>query len=251
MKNIYASLRPLLEPRSAPFLFVIGVILLNLMSNALYDIADPFFRSPLGVFLLAASIFLALILLYALLRRFFAPRLSFGPVTPRKGLIVLVSQGNVDTIPAAAAIEFHRPALQSCWLVVSPKAPFSGESDLTAWKNAQTLVERYQAHLINIHPVVVDPENAEDIFKRVEAIYLQAARYGLRRDEIIADFTGGTKMMTTGLVLACTAAGRDVQYMKPRGYLSDGRADVTKGSEPVRVDLHFWLRAHPETLEAD
>ena len=64
----------------------------------------------------------------------------------------------------------------------------------------------------------------------LERIYTQeAAEFGLSPDHIIADFTGGTKPMSAGLVLAC----RD---RWPMQYVTGGRRDRTDiASVPIYV----------------
>jgi CRISPR-associated protein (Cas_Cas02710) len=76
----------------------------------------------------------------------------------------------------------------------------------------------------------------------VEEIYAEAKdKFNLTEEGIIADYTGGTKSMTSGMVLACTSPNRALQFMKPQQYTEDGRADVQAGSVPVAVDIRFEL----------
>lgn len=240
MPKFFASLRPFLEPSSVPFLFVLGVIILNLTSNALYDWTKDRLGTPLRVVFGALSLILLLVLAYEITKRF-RLRLTVRNIAPRRGLVVLVSQGKADASPAAAAIKYHLPALEHCWLITSteprtpPEPPFQ-----SAWKNAGVLKAKYQDQA-RVHIKVIDPEDPQSIFQSVEQVYAEAKSFGLTSKDVVADFTGGTKMMTAGMVLACTPVDRDVQYMKPLAILPDGQPDRSAGSEPRWVDLNFFL----------
>jgi len=183
---------------------------------------------------------LLLVLAYEVMKRF-RLRLTVRNIAPRRGLVVLVSQGKPEATPAAAAIKYHLAALEHCWLITStepqtpPEPPFQ-----SAWKNAGQLKAQFQDR-VRMHIKVIDPEDPQSIFQSVEQVYAEAKAFGLTSKDIVADFTGGTKMMTAGMVLACTPADRDVQYMKPMAFLPDGQADRDAGSEPRWVDLNFFL----------
>ena len=49
--------------------------------------------------------------------------------------------------------------------------------------------------------------------------------------------------MTAGMILACTNPERRLQFMRPSGYTSDGRADPDKGSVATEVKIAFELKA--------
>ncbi|HUW12609.1 MAG TPA: hypothetical protein VM537_22975, partial [Anaerolineae bacterium] len=106
------------------------------------------------------------------------------------------------------------------------------------------LRERYEGRLEKIEVITIgDADDPEDTFVAVEEAYRRARkRYGLKTGQVIADFTGGTKAMTAGMVLACVGEGRPLEYMKPRKYKADGRADAAAGSEARLVEVDFFLR---------
>jgi hypothetical protein len=210
----------------------------------------------LGLMVIGYSVFLWI-------RQRIRTRLVISNIIPRRGLIVLVSQGRLDDIPATAAIRYHylgeknersEPVLAHCWLVTSRRAPqepdvhlstMSNESVTSAWKNAQTLKEQYEG-LVEMYSRSIDPEDPENIFQVIEEIYTEAKQLNLKSADLVADFTGGTKMMTVGMVLACTPEDRDLEYMRPRRFLGDGRVDPSAGSDPKLVDLNFFLKSSTE-----
>lgn len=240
MRRLLISLRPFLEPTSVPLLFVSFVILLNLISNALYDWTKTWIGTPIRVAFYTLSVIILLVVIFELIRRF-KLRLIVRSIKPRRALVVLVSQGRTEDIPATAAIKYHLSALEHCWLITSPEPANPPPSpSQSAWKNAAALKVQHEGS-VKMHTKVIDPEDPQSIFQAVAQVYSEAKSLDLSSKEIVADFTGGTKMMTAGMVLACTPADRDVQYMKPLAFLADGRADLTAGSEPRWVDLNFFL----------
>lgn len=258
-------IRRFLEPERIPILFLIGVILLELVGSALYDWFRGRVGGPLLVVALAVGIFLIILLayvLYYLIKRILPwprPQLRVdvpgGKMEPRRGLIALVSQGRLSHIPATAAIQYHYDAngkLEHCWLVASKKPEQEpqwetkpGQEPIqSSFRNAQELKGRYEAELATMEvEMVEEADNPEEVFRAVQDIYGRAAEVGLDEQDIVADFTGGTKSMTAGMVLACTSLNRDLEFMKPRRYLPDGRADPKAGSDPKFVDIGFFVEA--------
>jgi len=197
----------------------------------------------LGLYsVVAAALVLILIFLQWLagrrMRRFRRIRVTTASVQPRRGLIVLVSVGPPPTA-AEEAIRAHLERLEYCWLIVGP-----GEGEGSPQENAKRIIREYSQYKgRQIHfkqEELNNPDNPEAVYYLVQRIYTEARDYGLSEADLIADYTGGTKSMTAGMVLACaTREDRDMQYMKPRALTSDGRADPSQGADPVLVDLKF------------
>ncbi len=88
-----------------------------------------------------------------------------------------------------------------------------------------------------------DEHNPEMAFHLVQAIYHEASAHGLAEHDIVADYTGGTKSMTAGMVLACSVSeDRNAQYMKPRQVEPTGVATPAAGAVPILVDLRFGAK---------
>lgn len=134
----------------------------------------------------------------------------------KKGLILLVSN------PASAmfAIGYHfrdKQALERVWLIPSNdarNAEFGTGSRPQAEQikqEAATLAESAGRPLaVTIHDTGVSPAEAQDTYDYVNRIYRQS---GYEPDEIIADFTGGTKPMSVGMIMACLPAQRELEYV--------------------------------------
>ena len=150
------------------------------------------------------------------------------------GLIVLMSSKPVDS-PAEAAIRHHLQAegnnkLKYCWIVCTNKT----------WEFARQMVDRLKqsgAEGVRFYygsdPVadveagaealtlLIPDEKVDDpnhVRKLVEGIYEIAQQQGLDEADLIADYTGGTKGMTAGLLLACANPERSLQYISQVNY---------------------------------
>ena len=104
---------------------------------------------------------------------------------------------------AKPAIDYHlRPdeqgrKLRVCWLVTS-----SGEGG--AVPVAEVFREQYEGRCQVLVRTVRDAFDVQDTYELVRHIYTQEApTQGLSPAQVIADFTGGTRMMSAGMVLAC------------------------------------------------
>jgi hypothetical protein len=160
----------------------------------------------------------------------------------RKGLIVFSSPG-LRTTAAENAIKAHLGNLQHCWIIAGPDSPGAKP---TSRQNAEQLIQTYGA----LKPAVAfyikgldDEHNPGRAFHLVQAIYHEAFAHGLAEGDIVADYTGGTKSMTAGMVLACSVSEeRNAQYMKPRRVEPTGIATPAAEAVPILVDLRFGAK---------
>lgn len=180
------------------------------------------------------------------------------------GLIVVVSKTPPGVkSAAAAAIEYHwikgTGNLKHCWLICGGQE--SLQSARTMLKELTGSDEYFHADkfdfkfshpdnpkrilkltLKNLDEKNVDNPNAT--FNLVNKIYKEAEAEELEAADIIADYTGGTKSMTAGLVLAsCASPERQLQFMRPGGYKPDGRADTSLPSVATEVQVNYQLKS--------
>lgn len=144
------------------------------------------------------------------------------------GLIVLMST-RIDS-PAEVAIRHHWnqgqiPCLQHCWVICT-------ESSLDyAREMKRSLLEDdidenrlhlyYGSYELNdldqpgLSLIVSDraADDPETTLRLVNAIFADARTKGLAETDILVDFTGGTKPMGIGAVLACAAPSRRLEYL--------------------------------------
>jgi hypothetical protein len=245
---------------STPWIFLFGLLAVGLMTEGLATVFEtifddnPWFAAwftvAVGVVLLLATLLLFNLpqatrdWLKALRKGHQKPDVTVVPtVEPRRGLIALVSRGTDP--PVEAAIEYHfqgngeQPGrLQFCWLLTGPDT-----DEQSSQVNAQRLQQIYagqgvRGDIWNMR----DADDPQQVFQTVQNIYRIAAdQFSLSAEEIIADFTGGTKCMAAGMVLACAAGDWDLQYLKPTQYDEFGRAIKGSPVTPILVDVDFFM----------
>lgn len=243
---------------STPWVFLVGALAVGLLTEGVSSGIEAYFGGDsfavsltnLG---LGTAVLLLLILFFnlpQLVRSWLSAwrrtsTISVGTnVARRRGLVALVSHG--QQVPAEAAIAYHKrpsasasslpePGLQLCWLITGP-----GEGEQSSLQNAYYLRDKYSQDGIDFFILQVnDADDPKETFHLVQAVFNQCElQHGIPPQQMIADFTGGTKGMTAGMVLACTLPDWDLQHMKPKKYNDAGYAIPSSGSVPrlIRVD---------------
>lgn len=147
------------------------------------------------------------------------------------GLIVLVGTGRKGAGPEELshqpAIEYHlereeagSEPLRVCWLIAT--GGLMGSVPVARQVRSR-YSDRCQMHL----RVLADAFDVEEAYHLAHRIYTQeATECGLTPDQIIADFTGGTKPMSAGVILAC-------QDRWPMQYMFGRKGEVA--STPILV----------------
>lgn len=144
-----------------------------------------------------------------------------------RGLIILVGKGKTGENPLETgvkpAIEYHLSSegeigLEYVWLIPSQASIHVAEAFREKF---ETQVKIFMCDIFNEFTV-------QSTYDMVRSIYEQKiSAYHLLPEEVISDFTGGTKPMSAGMVLAC-------QDKYPMQYMS-GRPD--SASKPIYI--HF------------
>ncbi|NEP19941.1 MAG: CRISPR-associated protein [Leptolyngbya sp. SIO4C1] len=149
--------------------------------------------------------------------------------TTYPGLIVAMSPK--EDSPAEAVIRFHwndgqATNLKHCWVLCTAKSlPY-------ATRMVQRLADQGVTQAVKFHygsyalpnveeletpPNLLIPDEQIDdpnyIQGLVDCIYADAAVKGLDESDVIADYTGATKGMTAGILLACARPERPLQYI--------------------------------------
>lgn len=145
---------------------------------------------------------------------------SLVPETQRPprhpGLVVLVGPGRPGDDPlnqsAIHAIRYHHDTasiagLRVCWLLAS-----GGQHGSLAVAEALQ-VECARLGVIARIWAISDPFSVQSSYETVQRVFSHdVPRYDLVEEQVICDFTGGTKPMTAGMILACSGR-RTMQYM--------------------------------------
>lgn len=154
------------------------------------------------------------------------------------GLIAVMGATPPDReSPAQRAIlhhwnQGHEPHVRHCWLICTQQSQdaakelekklidlgVSQEFELYWGENYKMDDPKHPGKQLSL---CVPDELANDpiyIQNLVNGIYADAlSRYGLDESATIADFTGGTKSMSAGIILACATAARRLQYISQFG----------------------------------
>lgn len=180
------------------------------------------------------------------------------------GLITIPSLGRPGKItPAEIAVRHHwrqgRGKLRYCWLICTPDALEATRAFLAKLQQ-DCIDERFHCEIydqtnrplppitqvgtsLHIRLIVLDPRYIHDpnhIRQLLDELYDEANQQtGLTAPEIVADYTGGTKSMTAGMVLACTEPNRPLQYLVSQ-YGSKGEI---VDSQLMQVILSYRIRA--------
>ncbi len=208
-----------LSPEHSIVRYVVGTAVLTAGIQVVYDQ----FKDSLGL-IGVYTLLAGLTLIAALLFWFDAARarkeadidVDVEPIEPHTAVIILISPGN-NEIPTQI-LEHHQTTLTHVWLLSTTA------STSTAIQMAEMIKTRWPS--IRVHPIgetIVDSNNIESTWEMVERIYTRwAPNLGLQSDHVIADITGGTKLMTAGMTLACVSPERNMEYVFTPRELKDG-----------------------------
>ena len=223
--------------------FLLSVILIGIIVNLLSSLLESVFGGTLQglLTLILIGIFVAIllgILVWALGREThrWVPLPREMQAKPHAGLIALVGPGPQMTFiakpqecPAASAIRYHlqQGALKRVWLIASDEG----------LPVAESLRKMYEQQII-LHLVLPTIKNILDInevFEAVRQIAKDTESFGLKPEDVIADYTGGTSSMSVGMALAATRFGFSMQFMSKIG---------SSESVPLQTGLRL-SRKHP------
>jgi hypothetical protein len=200
-----------------PYYFLVGALLLAIMGNALSDLVRSGLLQvrvelgPLELFMIFASATLLLCLLVwaayifgAIRQRALTPtyRVVDLPMPARaRGLIAFVSLKQTDHLETA--LNYHSQTLEKVWLLATEDAV----------STAEELKKRYELNSRDIQIVRLDnPYDLQSVRAQVETLY-RSGLMGMPETDVIADFTGGTKPMTLGMIFACLSPTRRLEYV--------------------------------------
>ncbi len=140
----------------------------------------------------------------------------FMLIPGKKVLILLVSRPE----SAQFAIDYHfvtHRTLEQVWLIPSSNE-YQREFGSSSLHIAQD-IESYcqdlsQQQARSLHPRIyrpaVSPATAQDTFDAVKDIFNTCDR---KPEDIVADFTGGTKPMSVGMIMACLPTRHNLEYV--------------------------------------
>jgi hypothetical protein len=122
------------------------------------------------------------------------------------------------------AFELHRKHLRHCWLIASPDSAACLELIKQACRKYFPDVRLHEKPVTDVY------EKIDDVFETTHGIFRdceQETDGELRRGDIIVDVTGGTKIMSIAVAMACLDADRQLEYIEQREQKTFYRIDIT------------------------
>jgi hypothetical protein len=156
---------------------------------------------------------------------------------PRRGLIMMPTQPE----PAMKAIEYHKSNLEHVWGIETP-AMRSNANDL---RDHIDRLNRDEKRSIKYHRLdLQDPYDADACYQLVLKVFEEdALNLGLLNNDVIADITGGTKVMTSAMALACADLDRAAQQVPAiRATTSDVSGNPVLALEPIELQINHHSR---------
>lgn len=218
--------------RNALFI-LIASFLIPVFTNLISSLLEKIFGQTPAQLVQLAAIFITLIFAVfalTLVGRITPVRWELVPremkPQPKAGLIALTGPGraneekNIEDDVTYIAIRYHLDAgrLKYVWLLASNEG----------MKNANQLRELFNARVtVEIVPIQ-NILTINETYAAVRAVYTRKAdQMGIPTEDLIADYTGGTKPMSAGMILACA-------NLLPMQFIS-GRAGAK--STPIQTDF--------------
>lgn len=225
--------------------FALGLLVVGLLSNLLYDLlVSPTETAGAAWLPLAAALILTGLgyLLYRLDRRRQASiqadvdESRLAP--PHPGLIWLFGPGPVEHLLFALKHHQRDDGPGHCWLVMQDtrtiREAFSKLTQLAAEQGLRT----------QLHPVYINQLDAGAAYGAARTVFdREAAEEGLTRGAVIGDITGGTKPLTAGLLLAALTTGNQLEYVESER--DDEGRPIPNTLRVVLVDTEFYLAEKP------
>ncbi len=223
--------------------FASGLMVVGLLADLLYDLLTaPAESLSVAWRPLAASLVLTGLgyLLYRRDRRrkstvhVDVDESQLAPAHP--GLIWLFGPGRFDHLLFALEHHHREGGATHCWLVMqdvaSVREAYSRLSEEILTRGIAT----------RLHPVYIQTLDVEGTYKAARAVFeREAIEEGLDPDQVIADVTGGTKPMTSGMVLAAITTGGALEYVESERD-AEGHP-IPDTLRVVSVDLGFYPMA--------
>lgn len=133
--------------------------------------------------------------------------------------------------PIVKTIEVHVPEFV-CFLASQQSVDLVGE-----------VKARLREKGIVLHDYKVIVDDANDLihcYERALACAAEIERLEIPPEEVIVDYTGGTKSMTAALTLATVGRGFGFSYVGGRERTKEGLGIVIDGTEEIRTGLSPW-----------
>jgi len=219
------------DPSRSIILFLLGTSAITLSIQVLYDYANNPGKWQ-GGYWVALVIIVATFIVTLWLWQQKPGRVDIQnkkQPRSRRGLILIAGPTKASN---PRAIDYHKDALTHCWIISTDKSV----------DTINDLIKQYSGNQVNIiygRKYTVDANDLASTYQVVMSILTkEVQKEGLRSIDIIADITGGTKPMTSGMVMACLAQHTPMQYIKVQRD-DQGQVVGNPSGEPIQINTNF------------
>ncbi|HID95428.1 MAG TPA: TIGR02710 family CRISPR-associated protein [Candidatus Latescibacteria bacterium] len=145
-----------------------------------------------------------------------------------KALIISLG-GSLE--PIVKSIKTHRPELVLF---------FASEESIEQVSMVKELLGQKGIRFRNKNLVVNDAQDLITCYKKALSVSDWVVRHDIPPDQVVVDYTGGTKTMTAALTLATVARGYRFSYVGGKERTKDGLGVVLTGREEIKTSLSPW-----------
>ncbi len=231
-----------------PFLlptYAAGVVFMTLLVNCLFAILTGTITTQGIILVLAVGILSLAIAYWAWTKqKSFTFHWAEGKLLPKyKGLVVILSTPDI----VKQLLKHHSSELQHLWIITNfENRAYSHFLSETLPAMRRELEEQNLKMNFFPHPIHFDQSkstDAKNAYLATKQAFEQASKeFGLQSSDIVADITGGTKEMTSGMALACTLYNWSMSYVRSSYEWSENEKKNIRapGTEEVlELDVSF------------
>ena len=141
--------------------------------------------------------------------------------------LMIMSMGG-SSEPLKKSIEEHKP---QCIIFLSSHESVKISSDVITSRDVQPKV---------IYEISEDPNSMFECYKAARRCVERQKRMGFDPEQVVVDYTGGTKVMTAALILATVGEPYRFNYVGGEHRNKDGLGTVIDGSEKMYAEMSPW-----------
>jgi len=117
---------------------------------------------------------------------------------------------------------------------------FASESSVENVGKIKDILKEKGIEIKNKNFITEEAEDLVTCYSKATSIAKWLDEQGISPDEVIVDYTGGTKSMTAALALATVGKGYSFSYVGGEERTKEGLGQVITGTEIVRSELNPW-----------
>lgn len=155
-----------------------------------------------------------------------------GEAATKKALIISLG-GSPE--PVVKSLVTHRPELV-CFFASQQSVAQVGPVLDQAWDATNRMWQPTQKHTV----LTEDPEDLIHCYEKALQCAAWIEGLGIPPEQVIVDYTGGTKAMTAALALATVGKGFQFSYVGGQERTKGGLGVVVSGTEVIKAGLDPW-----------